>query len=293
MTALQEMIDVLHLEQLDSCLFRGQSLDVPLVRVFGGQVLAQAINAAYRSVPEERHPHSMHAYFLRPGDPKRQIIYEVDPVRDGGSFSTRRVVAKQSGEPIFICSVSFHKREEGLTHQMDLPEGIPQPEDIESDEERYTALMKKYPDMPKPFFFPSEAVDVRTQMPRNHARPEPVEPVQGFWFRFQDGVGDDPVIHLTLLALISDKRLMSTGLLPHPVSFVSHKVMAASLDHTMWFHEEARVDQWIYYHMDSPRSGGARDFSRGSFYTKDGLLFASAAQEGLIRVGEKRSRGKA
>lgn len=289
MSDLQKLIDILHLEQLDCCLFRGQSLDLPLPRVFGGQVLAQALNAAARSVGADRYPHSMHAYFLRPGDPTCQIIYEVDPIRDGGSFSTRRVVAKQKGEAIFICSVSFHKREKGLEHQMDMPEGIIGPDELEPDETRYRAWMAENPDKHKPFFFPTSAVDVRTPEPRNALSPEPVAPVQGFWFKVADGVGDDPVIHLTLLAMISDKRLMSTGLLPHPVSFFSHKLMAASLDHTMWLHGEVRVDQWLYYHMDSPRSAGARDFNRGSFYTQEGVLIASVAQEGLIRVGEKRT----
>lgn len=277
----------LHVERLDQFLFRGTSLQMGLPRVFGGQVLAQSLNAAYRSVDNALRPHSLHAYFLRPGDTQRQIIYEVDPIRDGRSFSTRRVVAKQNGEPIFNASISFHKLEDGLVHQMDMPNDIPDPETMEPDHIYYTKLMKETPELSKPFYFSDAVVDVRTHGHRDLLNPKPSESTNGYWFKFKGKVNDDPIAHRTLLAFISDKRLMGTSLRPHPVNFHTHTIMGASLDHAMWFHTAINMDQWIYYHMDSPRAERARGFSRGSFYSQDGVLIASSAQEGLIRVKDK------
>jgi len=297
MFSLKDLIDCLHVERLDTYLFRGASLDLALPRVFGGQVLAQSLNAAYRTVESDRRPHSLHAYFLRPGDKSLPIIFEVDPIRDGRSFTTRRVVAKQNGKAIFNCSISFQITEDGLSHQIDLPIDVPQPEALESDvnwarklgqgksgltEEKYRAMM---------LLFNTDVVDMRSTHRIESLEPRIDEPRHGFWFKFNGEVGDDPVIHRTLLAFISDKALMSTGLRPHPVGFLTHKIIGASLDHAMWFHGDIRVDKWVYYYMDSPRSMRARDFNRGSFYTKDGSLIASTAQEGLIRlVGKKEQK---
>jgi len=238
----EEFLSKMHVEELDTLLFRGNALQLGLPRVFGGQVLGQALNAAVRTVDADRKPHSLHGYFLRPGDLSRPILYEVDPIRNGRSFSTRRVVGKQRGEAIFNASISFQVVEEGYSTP-----GLE------------TSIL-----------------------------PGEFEPRYGFWFKFNDAIGDDPITHRTLLAFISDKALMSTSLRPHPVSFRTHKIIGASLDHAMWFHDEIRVNQWIYYHLDSPRSARSRGFNRGSFYTEDGQLICSTAQEGLIRVvGER------
>jgi len=284
MLNLKMLTDVLNIEQLDTYLFRGQSIIFNLPRVFGGQVLGQALNAANRSVAEDRRPHSMHAYFLRPGNAEKPIIYDVDPIRDGGSFSTRRVVAKQDGRAIFNSSISFHKLEtDQFEHQMEWELPPPPPDQFEPDDIALDKLIQQYPDAPRPFTFPSDVIDLRTPEPRNYFKPEPREPIDGFWFRIKDLDIDDPIIHRTLLAFVSDKRLMGTGIRAHPVSFLSGDIMGASLDHSLWFHSDIRVNQWIYYHMDSPKSGRARTFSRGSFYTKNGALIASSAQEGLFR----------
>jgi acyl-CoA thioesterase-2 len=281
---LPELIENLAPEPLDRLLFRGHSLPFGLPRVFGGQVAAQAFSAAARTVPADRHAHSMHAYFLRPGDPGRPILYEVDPIRDGGSFVTRRVVAKQNGEAIFNTAVSFHKREDGLSHQMPMPGGVQGPEGLEADADRIERRLAAEAGAKRPFYLPLDVVDLRTPDPQDPLNPVPSPPEQGFWFRFQEGVPDDPVVHTTLLIFVSDYRLMSTGLMPHGVTWQTRKIMMASLDHVMWFHAPARVDRWLYHHMDSPWSGGARDLSRGSFYEEGGTLVASSAQEGLIRL---------
>jgi len=236
MFTLEEFLSKMHVEEIDTLLFSGDPLEMGLPRVFGGQVLGQALNAAVRTVDLERRPHSLHAYFLRPGDITRPIIYEVDPIRDGRSFSTRRVVAKQKGKAIFNASISFQIVEDGLSHQIDLPSHIPGPENILPDIEHVKKL---------------------------------------------------GITHRTLLAFISDKALMSVGMMPHLWNRNTHRMIGASLDHAMWFHSEIRVNQWIYYHIDSPRSARARDLGRGSFYTQDGELIASTAQEGLIRIVEK------
>lgn len=291
---ISDLTNCLHVEEIDTCLFRGTSLTLGLPRVFGGQVAAQSLNAAYRTVDPARRPHSLHAYFLRPGDNTKPIIYEVDPIRDGRSFSTRRVVAKQNGKAIFNCSISFQIIEEGLSHQIDLPIDVPMPETLQSDvdwakslgsgksgmtEDKYRAMM---------ILFKTDVVDTRSTHRMTSLDPTIEEPHHGFWFKFNGDIGDDPVTHRTLLTFMSDKALMSTGLRPHPVNFASHKIIGASLDHALWFHDEIRVDQWLYYYMDSPRSARARDYNRGSFYTREGKLIASTAQEGLIRViGQK------
>lgn len=283
--SLAELKDNLYVERLDTFLFRGMSLQMGLRRVFGGQVLAQALNAAFRSVPEDRRPHSMHAYFLRPGDTQRPIIYEVDPIRDGRSFSTRRVVAKQNGEAIFNTAISFHKLESGLSHQMDMPVNPPSPDTLTSDVDRVDAKAKASPDFHRPFTLPIDVVDIRSAYGADFELF--TENYDGFWFRFKDVGTDDPVMHRTLLAFISDKRLMGTGLRYNDIGFYTHDVRGASLDHALWFHSDINMDQWIFYYMDSPRAERARNFNRGSFYTQGGTLIASSAQEGLVRVVEK------
>lgn len=287
-----ELRDTLYVEQLDKHLFRGSSLSLGLHRVYGGQVLAQVLNAAMRTVEPEKVPHSLHGYFLRPGDFNRPIIYEVDPIRNGRSFSTRRVVGRQNGEAIFNCSISFHKIEGGPAHQIDMPEGLPGPDDLISDSDYVAQIMSERPETNEDalrsnyLIFPKDVVDLRSTSMGDILKPEADPPEHGFWFKFTKDVGDDPLTHLTLLAYISDKALMGTGLRPHGVSFFANKLMGASLDHAMWFHSDVRVDEWIFYHLDSPFSGRARTFNRGSFYTQSGELISSTVQEGLFRVLE-------
>lgn len=273
----------LQVEQLDRYLFRGDSLPLPLPKIFGGQVLAQALNAADRTVQDDRHAHSMHAYFLRPGNAAIPVIFDVDPIRDGGSFTTRRVVAKQDGKAIFNCAISFHSAEEGHEHQAEMPSGIPMPETLERNVERIEQLLKVNSKHPRLFEFPLEAVDVRAVDRVDPFNPGEQDPIQGFWFRFTGHLPDAPAIHRMLLTYISDKELMLTGLRPHGLNMLTPGIQLASLDHALWFHAGFRVDEWVYYHMESPRAASGRYFGRGSFYRQDGILVASSAQEGLAR----------
>jgi acyl-CoA thioesterase-2 len=279
---LQQLLSLLEVERIDKFLFLGRSLKKP-PRVFGGQVLAQSLNAAGRSVEPDRLCHSMHAYFLRPGDPRKQIVYEVDPIRDGGSFTTRRVVARQDGVPIFITSLSFQVHEDGLSHQFPLPD-VPPPEALESDFEYWKQLSERFPDR---FQAPMMPVIERYSVSRrDYLDPQPKEPEQHIWFRVAagaDDLGDNPVRHQTLLAFMSDYALLGTALLPHPLTGHSPGMQIASLDHALWFHRPLRADEFLLYVMDSPSSFGGRGMSRGSFYTRSGELVASVAQESLIR----------
>ncbi len=279
-TILEKLLNYLEVEPVDKYLFIGKSPKRP-ARIFGGQVLAQSLNASIRTVPEDRVAHSMHGYFLRPGDPSKQIVYEVDPIRDGGSFTTRRVVAKQDGRAIFNTAVSFQAVEDGLSHQSTMPE-VPPPESLKSEQKALRALVKKNPDaMPFPVDGPIER---RRVLPRDRANPQPQEPVEHIWFRIKGDLGNDFRRHQTMLAYISDFGLLGTALYPHPIGASSGRLQAASLDHALWFHRPFRLDDYFLYSMDSPNSAAGRGFSRGSFYTRDGLLIASSAQEALIRV---------
>ncbi|NIB44660.1 acyl-CoA thioesterase II [Pseudomaricurvus alkylphenolicus] len=281
---LDELMASLRVEQLDDLLFRGNSLPLKLPQVYGGQVMAQSLYAAACTVEADRLPHSLHGFFLRRGDVTRPIIFDVDPIRDGGSFTTRRVVAKQNGKAIFNCAVSFQKLEEGLEHQFDMPEGIPLPEELERDVDRFERYLNEHPERPIPFQIPVDVIDIRAVNPRNPHDPQAGEMEQGFWFKMVPRLDDQLIDHLTLLTYISDLGFMGTALRAHPVNFMVKGFQGASLDHAMWFHTQCRVDEWLYYHMDSPRSAHARGFNRGSIYSRDGVLVASTAQEGLMRL---------
>ena len=283
---LTSLIEGLTTQEIDSNLFSGIPIPFPLKRIFGGQVLAQALYAAGRTIDDDtRVPHSMHAYFLRPGDMSRSVIYDVDPIRDGRSFSTRRVVARQHGRAIFNASVSFQKRETGLEHQIEMPDDIPPPDDLQGFTDYMDDLRRKYPQMPQqPFTFPPDIIDVRIPSPIDPFNPEKMDPTGGFWFKFTKDIGKDPLLHRSALAFISDKLLMATALRPHGISFYNRRIIGASLDHAMWFHSEIKVDQWIYYYLDSPRAARSRGLNRGLFYTQDGMLMASTIQEGLMRL---------
>ncbi len=276
---LEDLLTYIELEQIDTYLFTGTSPRWP-ARVFGGQVLAQALNAAIRTVEPDRTPHSQHAYFLRPGDPSQKIIYAVDPIRDGRSFNTRRVVAKQAGKAIFSTSISFQVPEPGLSHQSEIPD-VPEPETLESDFDFYTRMAEEHPGkFPKPR---SRAIDRRPVRRRNHLDPQPEAPDQFMWYRVSGDIGDDPARHQALLAYISDFSLLGTTLMPHPYMAMSEGMQVASLDHALWFHRPFRVDDYLLYVMDSPSASAGRGLARGSFYTREGVLVASTAQEALIR----------
>ncbi|MFK7831239.1 MAG: acyl-CoA thioesterase [Congregibacter sp.] len=277
---VQDLLDCLEVKRIDTYLFTGNSPERPR-RVFGGQVLAQSLNAANRSIDGDRTAHSMHAHFLRPGNPQKQIVFEVDPTRDGRSFATRRVVAKQDGKPIFITSVSYQEVEEGLNHQADMPDVAP-PESLETDYDFWNKLAQEHPDRFDPPI--AQALERRVIGRRDYMDPQPEDPHCHMWFRVPGELGDDPNRHQTLLAFISDFALLGAALLPHPYTAMSKKIQAASLDHAIWFHRPGRIDDYVLYSMDSPNAGGGRGFSRGQFFSRDGRLIASTAQESLIRL---------
>ncbi len=281
---LDHLLDNLQVEQLDTCLFRGFTKVQRVPRVFGGQVLGQSVNAASRTVSSDRSIHSLHSYFLRPGNPKRAIIYDVDPIRDGGSFTTRRVVAKQDGKAIFNASMSFHKREQGFEHQIQMPTGVPDPQTLASELEYWQPWFRDHPERCPIDLGQYQAIDVRVIGRRDLDNPKPEQPVRGIWLKTSAALENDLAIHRVVLAYISDMHFMGTALRPHPVDFMSPGFQGASLDHAMWFHCDFRIDEWLYYHMDSPCAAGSRGFNRGSFYTRDGRLVASAVQEGLMRL---------
>ena len=279
-TNLEKLLQYLEVDAIDKYLFIGKSPKRP-ARIFGGQVLAQSLNAAIRTVPHDRMAHSLHGYFLRPGDPLKQIVYEVDPIRDGRSFTTRRVVAKQDGCAIFNTAVSFQIPEEGLSHQSTMPD-VPPPEALESEQKELAKLAKQYPDRIQAWNF--GPIERRRILARDRINPQPQEPVQHIWFKVRGDVGADPRRHQTLLAYISDFGLLGTALYPHPYAPHSRRIQEASLDHALWFHRPFRVDDYLLYSLDSPNSAAGRGFSRGSFYSRDGVLVASSAQEALLRL---------
>ncbi|MGI9323135.1 MAG: acyl-CoA thioesterase II [Pseudomonadales bacterium] len=280
---LKELLTLLDIEQIEMNLFRGLSPKEGWQRVYGGQVIGQALVAASRTVADtNRLAHSLHGYFLRPGDTTIPILYSVDRIRDGRSFNTRRVVAVQRGEAIFSMSVSFQVSEDGLHHQTAMPEVKP-PEDCPSDAD----LREKYAaDIPDDlqYFNRSRPIEMRFVEPVNDFNPEPMPPYQHVWIRAIDKMPDDPRLQQCLLAYASDMTLLDTCYRPHAIGWSSEDFQVASLDHAMWFHQPFKTDEWLLYQQDSPYSGGARGFSRGSFYSQDGKLIASAAQEGLIRL---------
>ena len=277
---LEKLLSYLEVQAIDKYLFVGQSPRNP-PRIFGGQVLAQSLNAAVRTVAEDRIAHSLHGYFLRPGDPAKQIVYEVDPIRDGRSFTTRRVVAKQDGRAIFATAISFQVAEEGLAHQGTMPD-VPPPEELESEQVQLDKLAQTHPQLVP--FADMGPIERRRVHARDRLDPQPQEAVEHIWLRITGEIGGDYGRHQTLLAYVSDFGLLGTALYPHPYSPNSKRIQAASLDHALWFHRPFRLDDYILYSMDSPNLGGSRGFSRGSFYTRDGVLIASSAQEALLRL---------
>ena len=280
-TPLDELVELLDLERIEVDIFRGRQAKVALQRVFGGQVAGQALVAAGRTV-EERVVHSLHAYFLRPGDPKVPIIYQVDRIRDGKSFTTRRVVAIQHGEAIFILSASFQRPENGPVHGMAMPD-VPAPETLPTTDERMAPLKDElHPEVWK-WITRERPMETRTVTDHNPFKPSPREPRQLVWIRADGTLPDSPLIHQTIVAYASDLMLLDTATLPHAIAWNDPSYVMASLDHAMWFHRAFRADEWLLYTQDSPSASGARGFSRGLIFTRDGKLVASVAQEGLIR----------
>lgn len=280
---VDELVALLCLERLEDNLFRGESRDIGTRRVFGGQVLGQALSAAQQTVDPERSAHSLHAYFLRAGDIAHPIVYNVERTRDGGSFSVRRVVAIQHGQPIFNCSVSFQIAEQGVEHQLPMP-SVPRAEDLPArpaipaeDLEKIPAKLRRWLSMRGPFEF-------RRVDPRNELNPGKQPPYQHVWFRLSGRAPDDVVLHRSMLAYASDFHLIGTTTFPHAISYLQTNVQMASLDHALWFHRPFRVDEWLLYTCDSPTAQGARGLARGMIYAEDGRLVASTAQEGLIRL---------
>jgi acyl-CoA thioesterase-2 len=287
---LADLVSLLELEQLEDRIFRGQSRDIGSRRVFGGQVLGQALTAAYHTI-EGRFAHSLHAYFLRPGDVKAPIVYDVDVARDGSSFSNRRVVAIQHGRPIFNLAASFQIPETGLEHQATIPD-VPRPEELHDMSETPEALLEKVPEKMRRYLTRKRPFEVRPVEPINLLSLEPSEPVRHVWLRAVDELPDSPALHQNLLAYMSDFQLIGTVTLPHGIHFSEGGVQMASLDHAMWFHRPFRVDEWLLYSMESPNAASARGLALGQFYDTDGRLVASTAQEGLVRIWPRDKRGK-
>ncbi|HAH11622.1 MAG TPA: acyl-CoA thioesterase II [Alphaproteobacteria bacterium] len=280
--AFHEVIALLDLEPIEVNVFRGVSPKDRHQRVFGGQVLGQALVAACRTV-EGRVAHSLHAYFIRPGDPRVPILYEVDRSRDGRSFTTRRVVAVQHGEQIFHMSVSFQVPEDGLEHQFPMPD-VPAPEDLPSEQERRAAIAHKLPQKAQEWIHKPRPIEVRPVEDQDPLNPEKMPPVQHVWFRANAPVPNKIEWQQCVLAYASDMTLLDTCLLPHGINWYSGRLQSASLDHAMWFHHPFKADEWLLYVQDSPASSGARGLNRGMIFTREGKLVASVMQEGLIRL---------
>ncbi|MFE9659856.1 acyl-CoA thioesterase II [Streptomyces sp. NPDC005955] len=284
--ALQSLLDLLDLEQIEENIFRGRSHPSVVPRVFGGQVAAQSLVAAGRTVPVDRPAHSLHAYFLRPGDPGAPIVYTVDRIRDGRSFTTRRVVAVQHGQPIFHLSASFQVHEEGLDHQAPMP-ASPDPESLPTADEtleRYADVL--LPGVPGRLAEARRAIDLRyVDAPPFAFLGEAREPRSQVWFRTNGKLADDPLLHVCLATYVSDMTLLDSVLLAHGRGgWAVGDVVGASLDHAMWFHRPFRADEWLLYDQESPSASGGRGLGQARIYTQDGRLAITVIQEGVIRV---------
>lgn len=279
---LSDLVDLLALERLDRDLFRGDSQDLGWGAIFGGQVLGQALSAAAQTAPTDRPVHSLHGYFIRAGDLRRPIVYSVDRLRDGRSFSTRRVDAVQEGEAIFSLEASFQVEEEGVEHQDLMPE-VPPPEALRSERDLALPLADRLPAAFRAIATAERPIEIRPVEPRNPLAPTAAEPRRHLWVRAIDQLPDDPALHRYMLAYASDFSFLGTALDPHGVSWLTPGMQVASLDHAMWFHRPFRFDDWLLYAVDSPSASGSRGLVRGQFFDRAGRLVASCAQEGLIR----------
>ena len=280
---IQDLLAILDLERIESDIFRGHSPQVGWQRVFGGLVISQALVAAARTV-EGKIPHSLHAYFILPGDPSVPIVYEVDRIRDGRSFATRRVVAFQHGNAIFSLSASFQVEEKGLEHSFEMP-AAPDPDSLPSVSALIAQFGHLMPESVRSYFSRERPIELRpVDLTRYMSGGTNLPPTQKIWVRAAAPLPDDPAIHRAVLAYLSDMTLLDTALIPHGKSVFSKSIVAASLDHALWFHRPFRADEWLLYVQDSPNSGGGRGLTRGLLYARNGALVASVAQEGLMRV---------
>ena len=281
---IQTLVETLQLERLEVNLFRGTTPDEDArQRIYGGQVIAQSLLAAYETA-EDRICHSLHCYFIRPGDPNVPIIFDVDRSRDGGSFTTRRVIAVQHGQQIFNLAASFQVAEAGLEHQSTMPDAPPWDE-VEDDFERQKVVMKDFPAEMREWLDRPRPIEMRTVGGRMDMTPRVSEPVQQLWFRARDPIGDDAHMHQVIMAYASDMSLMSTALRPHAVSWQTPGFQSASLDHAMWFHRPTNFNEWHLFHQEAPSSSGGRGLNFGYVYrASDGALVASCVQEGLMRM---------
>jgi acyl-CoA thioesterase II len=284
-SAIDNLLTILDLEKIEHNIFRGHSPQVGWQRVFGGLVVAQALVAAARTV-EKREPHSLHAYFLLAGDPSVPIVYEVDRIRDGGSFTTRRCVAIQHGRAIFTLSASFQIKERGLDHALPLPK-VPAPEDLPSEAELYAQYSGMFPEPMRRWFAQDRPIEIRPVDLAHYLGRKLAAPLQYLWMRATGPLPDDPAVHRAVLAYLSDMTLLDTALVAHGRTIFEPDLQVASLDHALWFHRPFRADDWLLYAQDSPNSSGARGLTRGLIYGRDGSLVASVAQEGLTRLRGK------
>lgn len=281
-SAMDRLIAMLDLEKLEENLYRGNSPQDGWQRVFGGQVIAQSLVAAQRTVKLDRFVHSLHAYFLLPGDPTVPIIFQVERIRDGSTFTTRRVLAIQHGKAIFSMSASFQLDEPGYDHQAIMP-SVAQPEDLNEESEAKAAFLARAPAIVRKYWMGERPIEVRPVAFEHYLTKEELEPRQDVWVRAVGTVPADRHYQAAVLAYLSDMTLLDTSLYPHGTSIFDASIQAASLDHAMWFHRSTAFDDWLLYTQDSPSSSGARGMTRGSIFTRSGTLIASVAQEGLIR----------
>lgn len=285
------LVDLLDVEEIDTDLYRGKRQPGGEGRVFGGQVIAQALQAAQRSTPPgadgpeggEKIAHSLHAYFMRPGDERHPILYRVVRDFEGRSFATRRVIAMQRGAPILNMAASFQLPEQGLHHQAAMPD-VPPPEDLVDERTLREAMQDEIPEKWRRHLLRARPIQIRPVHARSWVAPEKRPPAQASWFRIAAPIGDDPAMHRAVLAYASDMALLGTAMLPHGVNWMTRNIQTASLDHAVWLHEPFRADEWLLYACDSPWAGHARGFNRGQIFTRDGRLVASTAQEGLMRL---------
>ncbi len=289
MSVVADFMNLLELEPLEHNIYRGANRDVGTGRVYGGQVFAQALVAARRTVGEGRETHSVHGYFLREGDFRAPIVYFVDRPRDGRSFTSRRVTAIQHGEAIFHLSASFHIEEPGLDHQLGMP-SVPAPETLTNELDTIRARADRIPEPLRGILTQDRPLDVRPIVPADPFRAPQAGPAEDarrqVWFRVTERIGDSPMLHQAVLAYASDYGFLPTALIPHGIGFRDPRLFIASLDHTIWFHRPFRADEWLLYTCDAPSAFGARGFVRGAVYTQSGVMVASVAQEGLMRLRE-------
>lgn len=288
--ALDELLSFLTLERVDDTIFVGQTPDETRQRVFGGLVAAQALLSAGSTVDKSRQVHSLHGYFLVGGHPGETITYVVEKVRDGGSFTTRRVVAQQHGTPIFVMTSSFQKAEEGFNHSTKMPIGIANPEDLPTWQERLEPVMGLIDEDTAKWLVKDRPIDTRSETSPAWVDPTPREPKQDVWFKADGILGDDPLIHACIIAYASDLTLLDTALLAHGMDVTRSKYMMASLDHAMWFHEPCRADEWLLYHQLSPHASHARALAYGEIFKSDGTHVLTVMQEGLVRQFKDREK---